>query len=90
MSDPQVPSPAPPAKRAKYKPILITLLGAVLLGAGTCFGFLSTFRINGTSGSNTDTAAGVFAIIFVASVLAFIGGVIWLLVALVRNATRNN
>jgi drug/metabolite transporter (DMT)-like permease len=74
-------TPANGKPKTSLKPILITLLCTVLLGAGTCFGFLSTFNLN-----RNVPVANVFAVVFIISVLAFIAGVIWLLVAWARNA----
>lgn len=69
---------SPPPKRSKVKPIAITILCGFLLGLGSCFGFLSTFRMSGPSNSvNTLCAIG-----FGLGLMLFLGGSIWALVAL--------
>lgn len=87
---PSPPSPTPPSAvppplpRSSYRPILITLLCAFLLGGGTCFGFLNTLNMNGGS----STANSAFAIIFVVCALVFIGASIWAFVRWLKNANR--
>jgi phage shock protein PspC (stress-responsive transcriptional regulator) len=76
----------PPAKRSSYKPILITLLCAGLLGAGTCFGFANTFNLNRKS----SLVPMVFAAAFIGCVLTFIGSLIWAFVRFLQNANRGN
>ncbi len=40
-------------RRASYRPILITLLCALLLGGGSCFGFFATLKtLQGTESPN--------------------------------------
>ncbi len=64
-------------KRMSYRPILITLLCALLLGGGSCFGFLATFKT--LEGTNPPMNS-VFAMMFIGCVLIFIGAFFWLIV----------
>jgi hypothetical protein len=73
-------------ERSRYKPILITLLSAVLLGAGTCFGLMRTLNLN-NSASRVPEA---FAAAFICCVVVFVGSLIWALVRFLRNANRGN
>lgn len=75
-----------PAKRSSYKQILITLLCAALLGAGTCFGFMKTFNLNG----NSSFVPMVFAAVFIGCVLTFVGALIWAFARFLQNANRGN
>jgi hypothetical protein len=64
-------------RRASYRPILITLLCALLLGGGSCFGFFATLKtLQGTN----PPMNGVFAMMFIGCVLIFIGTFFWLIV----------
>lgn len=64
-------------RRASYRPILITLLSALLLGGGSCFGFLATLKtLQGTNPPMNN----VFAMLFIGSVVIFIGAFFWLIV----------
>jgi len=63
---------------------LVTLLCAVVLAGGSCYGFLSTFNING---SGKHAALNVFFIIvFFSNVVAVPGAIVWIIVRAVRNA----
>jgi hypothetical protein len=73
-----------PVARVSYRPILITLLCAFLLGGGTCFGFLNTLNFNGGSSVLND----VFAVAFVLCALTFIGSAIWAFVRWIKNQNR--
>jgi hypothetical protein len=68
-------------KRLSYRPIIITLVCAVLLGGGSCFGWIATLK---TLQGKNPGMNGVFAIGFIASVFVFLGACIWLFVALIR------
>lgn len=73
---PRVPRPA---RQTNYRAALITLLCSFLLGAGSCFGFLTTFDFNHDSAISTAFAAG-----FGLCVLVFLGSVVWLVVQAIR------
>jgi len=64
-------------KRLSYRPILITLLCALLLGGGSCFGFLATLKT--LQGTNPPMNS-VFAMLFMGCVAIFIGACFWLIV----------
>jgi len=72
--------PMPPGKKANYKPILLVMLCAFLLGVGSCFGFAST--LNGNS-----SMSGVFATSFLLCVLVFLGSIVWIVVKAVRESS---
>ena len=40
------PTPLNLPKKPNYKPVLLTILCSFLLGAGSCFGFLTTLNFN--------------------------------------------
>jgi hypothetical protein len=69
-----------PKPNVSLKPILITLLSSVVLAGGSCYGYA------GGSGSG----ANMFAAGFIVGVLAFVTGLIWLLVVFAREAVRNS
>ena len=71
----------PPKPESKYKPIVITIVCAIVLGAGSCWGFATTM------GSNGDFTM-LFALVFLACVAAFFGGLIWLFVTFLMNINR--
>ncbi len=74
---PPPPAPEAPRPRAYHvKPILLTLLGGILLAAGSCFGFVSTLT------SNSSSKSTLFAIGFFVGVLGVIAAGIWALVAI--------
>lgn len=74
--DQQGPPPVSP-----WRPIVITLLSALLLGAGSCFGFLSTM-------SEGSSVSGVFMEAFLLCLIIFIGSLVWAFVTWIRNAKR--
>ena len=76
VSDQQGPPPGSP-----WRPIVITLLSALLLGAGSCFGFLSTM----SEGSNVS---GVFMVAFLLCLIIFIGSLVWAFVTWIHKAKR--
>jgi hypothetical protein len=76
VSDQHSPPPVTP-----WRPIVITLLSALLLGAGSCFGFLST--INEGSAVN-----GIFMVAFLLCLIIFIGSLVWAFVTWIHNAKR--
>lgn len=67
--------------------------GCVIAGAGaalaatSCFGFLLTLDVHGSSGL-TEVANVLSAIVFGLGALAIPVGFIWLIVGLVKNATK--
>ena len=68
------------APRSRFRPVVITLFSAFLLGAGSCFGFLTTLTpIWGGSWINV-----VFQWIFILCVVAFLGALVWALVIVIR------
>jgi hypothetical protein len=73
-------SPLPPRK-ANYKPILMVMLCSVLLGGGSCFGFVSTV-------SGNSSMSGIFAAGFLLCVLVFLGSIVGIVVKAVRESTR--
>lgn len=72
--------PAPAPKRPNFRPVLITLLCSVLLGAGSCFGFLTTLNTNESSAINS-----ALAVLFLFCVAAFLGSVVILIVKAIAN-----
>jgi len=71
--------PDRPGRKSSYRAALITLLCSLLLGAGSCFGFLSTLKFHGDSPRNTAFAVG-----FLACLLVFFGSVVWMVVKAIR------
>jgi len=72
-----------PLHRSQFKPILITLLCAILLAAGSCYGFLTTL----TTASN-NPAANWFIVGFVVGVAAIPAVGVWAVVAIVLYFVR--
>jgi hypothetical protein len=89
MTDPTpgVPPSSPPAPLADVKPTvlqaIVTLVGGLVLAAGSCAGFLATLNLNRESGVNITFALGFFA-----SLLAAFVGVILIIVRMVKLARR--
>lgn len=86
MSDGPVrlsPPGPPPAGGRVYKPILITILCAVLLAAGSCYGFLNTM-------TSVTWYSKALAAVFLVSALVFAVALVWLLVAFVINVTSSD
>ena len=91
-SPPPVPRPndqpilsMPPGRTANYKPTLLVMLCAFLLGAGSCFGFTSTFNTNVIS-----PLGGVFAVGFVICLVVFLGALLWLIIKAVRDGIKGS
>jgi hypothetical protein len=64
------------APKSRFRPVVITLFSAFLLGAGSCFGFLTTLTlIKGSSWINV-----VFAWIFILCLVTFLGALVWAVV----------
>jgi hypothetical protein len=78
-TNPDLP-PAPAPKRPNFRPVLITLLCSVLLGAGSCFGFLTTLNTNESSAINL-----ALAVLFLLCVATFLGSVVMLIVKAFTN-----
>jgi len=74
--------PEPPVRKANYKPILLVMLCAFVLGGGSCFGFASTLTSNGNS-----SMSGIFAGCFLLCVLVFLGSIVWIVVKAVRESS---
>jgi hypothetical protein len=80
--DPPPNFPAPltqPRERSSYKAVLITLFSSVLLGLGSCFGFMTT--------SNSRFGI-VFAVLFLLCVIGCIGAIIWAIVSWLLDRQR--
>jgi hypothetical protein len=71
---------APRPRRSTWKQILITLVCGILLGAGSCFGFLNTANFGGgpTKPGNT-----VFFIGFAVGLALFVFAILWAVVAII-------
>jgi len=70
-------------KRRSLVAPFVTLLCAVILAGGSCYGFLSTFNIGG---SGKHAALNVFfVIVFFSNVIAAPGAIIWMIARAIRN-----
>lgn len=77
--------PVAVSKKSGYRPVLLTLLCSLLLGGGTCAGFLST-----TFNENSNRSLSMLlAFAFAACVLTFVGSLVWLVVKAVRGAMKS-
>jgi hypothetical protein len=63
-------------KRINWRPIGLTLLAAIVLGAGSCFGAII---------SGGKTLSVIFSVIFIACVLAFVLGLLWGLITRLKS-----
>jgi len=93
MSNPYPPSQrsSPEQKvenRPNYTAAIVTLLSSVVLAAGSCYGFLSTFDING-SGKHAFLN-GFFLVVFCLCVVVFPGTIIWMIARAIRKAKSGN
>jgi hypothetical protein len=70
----QVPPEKVPPKRINWRPIGLTLLASIVLGAGSCFGAIISGR----------TLSAIFSGVFIGCVLLFFLGLIWGVVARIR------
>jgi hypothetical protein len=77
-NSPNLEKAVPP--KSRFRPVAITLVSAFLLGAGSCFGFLTTLTVT-LHGSWINVA---FAWIFILSIVAFLGALMWALVIFIR------
>jgi hypothetical protein len=77
--------PAPPTpdvprpRRSTWKQILITLVCGVVLGLGSCVGFLNSANFNGPSKPGNT----LFAIGFVVGLALVVSACLWALVAII-------
>ena len=78
---PKLPAGEADGKRTSYRPILITLLGAFLLGGGSCVGFVSTLK---TLQGKNPPINNIFATMFVVSTLIFLIALLWLIARWIR------
>jgi hypothetical protein len=77
------PSPAPDGPRPRrfaWKQILITLVCGVVLGLGSCFGFLNTLNFGG---GPTRPGGTLYAIGFAVGLALVIAACLWALVAII-------
>ena len=77
------PTPVKLPKKPNFKPVLLTILCSFLLGAGSCFGFLTTLNFNRNVPIN-----GVFAVGFGICLLVFLGSILWLVIKAIRGAVK--
>jgi ABC-type antimicrobial peptide transport system permease subunit len=70
---------APRPRVSHVKQILITLVCGVLLGLGSCFGFLNTINFNGPA----KTGNTLYVIGFVVGVALVVYAGVWALVAII-------
>jgi len=75
MTTPPNPIQEIPPPESKWRPIVITIVSAFLLAAGSCFGAIA-------GGGNAVTV--ILACVFVSSVIALVAGLIWALVTLIQ------
>jgi hypothetical protein len=75
----QVPPQQVPRRGANWWPIGLTILSALVLGAGSCFGAII---------SGGKTLSFVFSALFIVCVLAFVGGLLWALGIWIESITR--
>ena len=74
--------PGAPKPRPSWVPIIATILCAIALGIGSCFGFVITLQPQ-----NRAFNSG-FSTLFLLCIAAFFGGVIWAFVRLIKNSRR--
>ncbi len=60
----------------KYTPIAITIVVAVVLAFGSCFGFLGTM-------GRVPWFSNLLGIVFITCALTFVGAIVWLIVRVV-------
>ena len=77
----------PNSPRSFTAPI-VTLFCSIVLAGGSCYGFLSTFDING-SGKHASLNM-FFLVVFCLCVMVFPGTVIWMIGRAVRNRKAGN
>jgi hypothetical protein len=77
------PSPAPESprpRRSTGKQILITLVCGILLGLGSCFGFLNTLNFGG---GPTKSGGTLYAIGFVVGLALVVSAILWAVVVII-------
>lgn len=70
----QIPPQQVPRRGANWRPIGLTILASIVLGAGSCFGAIISGR----------TLSAIFSGVFIGCVLLFFLGLIWGVVARIR------
>jgi ABC-type uncharacterized transport system permease subunit len=78
--NPNFPPPPPRKPLPPWAPIIITIVSSIVLGMGSCFGFLVTL--------NNKNLSMAFTWLFFACVAGFVGGMIWAIVRGVTNSRR--
>jgi hypothetical protein len=82
-NDPSSGQTTPPPK-SYWPQIVITLVSAIVLGVGSCFGFLTTLN----SRPRSPNLNMVFGWAFAVCVLTFLGALMWAVVAGIRSLLR--
>lgn len=77
MSNPKI--PAPPSAKSKWRPIVLTTVSALFLGAGSCFGAFSDVG---------NTLSLIFSGMFMTCVVVFVGALLWALGTWLKSAKR--
>lgn len=75
----QIPPQQVPRRGANWRAIGLTILASIVLGAGSCFGAII---------SGGKTLSFVFSALFIACVVAFVGGLLWALGIWIERITR--
>lgn len=75
MTSPSNPIQGIPPPKSKWRPVVITIVSAFLLGAGSCFGAIAA--------GNSSISSALLAVFF-ASVAALLAGLIWALVTWIQ------
>lgn len=76
------PGPGAPKPRPSWTPIIATIISAIVLGMGSCFGFVITLQPQNRAFNST------FSTLFCLCIAAFFGGVIWAFERLIKNSRR--
>jgi len=71
-------------KRRSFTAPLVTLFAAIVLTAGSCFGFLNTFSMDG-AGKHPNLNV-FYLIVFCICVMVFPATIIWMIARAVRNS----
>jgi flagellar biogenesis protein FliO len=74
--------PGAPKPRPSWMPIIVTIISAIVLAMGSCFGFVITLQPQNRAFNSA------FSTLFLLCVVAFFGGVIWAFVRLIKNSRR--
>jgi len=73
-----------PRKRRNFVAPLITMLSSIVLGYGSCYGFLSTLSFHGAG--RYEALNILFFVAFWLCVLVFLATLVWIIVRALRNA----